>query len=130
VSRTGTYPNVIRQDVGRDGSLLAFRYARAVELVGRGEMGEFNTQFRWREVVDSPERYEVTLHGDTVTDVAIRRTRKFKLARGKHYAWSNVIPGAKGETQTGEAIASEDGLLVLTGVRTVAAGSRLTVTPK
>ncbi len=135
VSRTGTYPNVIRLDVAKDQPMLACASAGAMGLVTKPQMGSFNRNFRWRDVVDEPGRYEVTIflqgRGDNTTDVALRRLRRFKPAKGKTYVWKNT--GGEGKaaiSQSGEATVGADGLLVISGVKFSGQSSRLVVTPK
>jgi hypothetical protein len=127
VSNTGTYPNVIRLDIRRNKACLAFTSPQGLKLVTEGKMGDFNRHFRWRDLVDEPGRFEATLflsgRGDSVADVAPRRLQKFKVAKGRAYAWQN---GA----QSGEATIGDDGLLVLMGVKFAPEGSRLVITPK
>jgi len=127
VTSTGTYPNAIRLDIRRDKACLAFVSDQGTKLVAEAKMGDFNRQFRWRDLLDEPDRFEATLfvhgQGDKVADVVPRRLQKFKLVKGKAYAWQN---GA----QSGEATVGDDGLLVLRGVRFADGGSRLVITPK
>jgi hypothetical protein len=134
VSATGTYPNVIRLDVRKGKSLLAFTTAQAVKRVTQGEMGSFNCNLRWRDVVDEPDRYEVTLftqgRGDNVADVVPRRLQKFKVEKGRAYSWKNTNADGKTPAQGGEATVGDDGLLVLKDVTFTSEGSRLVITPK
>jgi len=136
VSNTGTYPTVVRLDIRKNKSLLACVTAAGMKYATKGGMGGFNRQFRWRDVVDEPGRYEATIFlvrrgraGDTA-DVVPRRLQRFKVEPGKAYAWKNVGPDGKTEIQRGEATAGTDGLLVLKDVKFSAGGSRLVVTPK
>ncbi|MFW6164478.1 MAG: hypothetical protein ACODAJ_17040, partial [Planctomycetota bacterium] len=127
VSRTGTFPNVIRLDIRRDRSFLACSSAEGHRLVAEGKMGGLNLSFRWRDVRDEPDRYEATLflsgRGEAVAEVVPRRLQRFEVAKGKTYSWTN------GE-QRGEAAVGEDGLLLLRGVKFTPDGTRLTITPK
>ncbi|MBM4031525.1 MAG: hypothetical protein FJ291_07020 [Planctomycetes bacterium] len=127
VSNSGTYPNVIRLDIRRDMPHLACVSRQGLALVTEGKMGEFNHQFRWRDVADEPGRFEATLfsvgRGEGVADVTPRRLQKFKAEKGKTYAW-------KCGAQSGEATAGDDGLLVLKDVKFSPEGNRLVITPK
>jgi len=127
VSNSGTYPNVIRLDIRRDKPFLACVSRQGLALVTEGKMGDVNQQFRWRDLVDEPGRFEATLfvqgRGESVADVAPRRLQKFKVEKGKTYAW-------KCGAQSGEATVGDDGLLVLKDVKFTAEGSRLVITPK
>ena len=143
ISMTGTYPNVVRLDIRRNKSLLAFTSPEGAKFVDKGGMGQFNRQFRWRDVADMPERYEVTIfmsgRGDGAADVTLRRLQKFKAAKGKAYAWKNTLigppPTRRGRQkrvwpQSGDGTVGEDGLLTLEGVWFTGQGSRLVITAK
>ena len=98
-------------------------------------MGGFNGGFRWRDALDEPARYEVTLswahRGDKVkTPVTLRRCQKFRPAPGRTYAWVNRSPDGKTVFQQGDVTVGADGLLTLADVEFHQAGSRLIVTPK
>jgi hypothetical protein len=141
ISMTGTYPNVVRLDIRRNRSLLALASPEGAKFVEKGGMGQFNRQFRWRDVVDVPEKYEATIfmsgRGDAAADVTLRRLQKFKAVKGKTYAWENKIIGpapggrrAKTWPQSGEATVGENELLTLEGVWFTGQGSRLVITAK
>ena len=141
ISMTGTYPNVVRLDIRRNRSLLAFTSPEGAKFVEKGGMGQFNRQFRWRDVVDVPEKYEATIfmsgRGDAAADVTLRRLQKFKAVKGKTYAWENRIIGpapggrrAKTWPLSGKATVGENGLLTLEGVWFTGQGSRLVITAK
>ena len=121
VSSTGTSPNAIRLDVRKDRPLLAFVSPEALGLVKGAKMGAFNTDFRWRDIVDRPDRFEVTVtyrgRGKGVADVALRRLQNFRAAPGKTYPWKIVAQPGDAEVQSGEVTPGPDGLLVLRGVR-------------
>jgi hypothetical protein len=127
VSRSATFPNVIRLDIRRGSSFLACASAGGRKLIDDGKMGALNLQFRWKDVVDEPDRYEATLflagRGDAVADVTPRRLQRFRPAKGRRYRWTNG-------TQRGEVSVGDDGLLVLPGVQFAVEGSRLTIVPK
>ena len=136
VSRTGTYPNVIRLDIARDKPLLAFSYPAAIDSVARRTMSDFNRQLRWKDLADKPGRFEVTLQmagrGAGAADLTLRRPQAFRPAVGKTYAWTNA-GGGKGRyaiKQSGDAAVGADGLLTLPGVQFAAEGSRLVIVPK
>ena len=121
VSNTSTSPNAIRLDIRRDRPLLAFVSPEALGLVKGAKMGAFNTDFRWRDIVDRPDRFEVTVsyrgRGKGIADVVPRRLQKLRVAPGKTYQWKNVALDGKAEIQSGEVTAGQDGLLVLKGVK-------------
>jgi len=134
VSNTGTYPNVIRLDIRKNEAFLAFTSAQGLKFVTEGKMGDFNRHFRWRDIVDEADRFKATLflrgRGDGVADIAPRRLQRFKVPKGRTYAWKNIGLDSKTEIQRGDATVGKDGLLVLRGVKFVAEGSRLVITPK
>jgi len=136
VSRTATMPNAIRLHVARDKPMLAFRGPGTAVLEKKGgAMGAFNMAFRWRDIVEEPGRYRVTIscahRRDKVkTPVTLRRLQKFKVAPGKRYAWVNRSLDGKTDLQSGEVAAGADGLLTIDGVEFHKAGSRLIVTAK
>ena len=133
VSNTATFPNVIRLDIRKDKAYLACVSAGGMQLVTGGKMGDFNRHFRWRDVVDDGAKFEATLflrgRGDSTADVAPRRLQRFKLLKGRTYAWSTKTTGRKGEPveQTGEVQAEHNGVLTIPGVNI---GGPLVVTAK
>ncbi len=133
VSNSGTYPNVVRLDIRRNKALLAFTSGRGLKLAAQGGMGDFNRHFRWKDIVDEPGKFEVTIfmrgRGDTVADVIPRRLQQFKVEPRAAYAWKNTSLDGKTELQKGEVTAGKDGLLVLKGVK-FSGVSRLVITPK
>ena len=133
VSRSGTFPNAIRLDIRRNRSLLAITSPGGLKFATQGGMGQFNGQFRWRDVTETPERYEATIfmrgRGDSVADVTPRRLTKFKVAKGSSYVWENVSLDGKTDIQSGRVSVGDDGLLVLKGVKFTTQGSKLIVTP-
>ena len=133
VSRTGTSPATVRLDIARDRSLLAFRGpGTGVLQKPKGGMGGFNMSFRWKDVVDTADRYEVTVfwahRGDKIkTPVTIRRPQAFKVEVGKTYAWVNRSLDGKTELQKGQVTVGDDGLLTVPGFVVHKAGTRLGV---
>ena len=100
--------------------------------------GGFNEGYRWGEIVDQPDRYEITLsfrgRGGT-SDVTLRRLQKFRPASGKSYAWQFKTTvtdrqGTKDVVQNGEAAVGDDGLLRIPQVQIVQPPGRLVVTAK
>ena len=79
---------------------------------------------RWlADVVDEPDRFEITIHGrgkvsyagGGTSDVTIRRTRKFKAAPGDNFTWENR-PLKGGKAQSGKVVADAHGLVTLPAV--------------
>jgi hypothetical protein len=142
VSVSETFPNVIRLDVRRDSTVLAFCTSEAIKTLGGG-MGEFNRNFTWRDISDTPEKYEVTIcggSGRSPADVAIRQFQKFRVAAGKSYHWAakNLNPQADAGSRKpdtppppseGDVTADNDGLLRINGMALPGA-IRLVVTVK
>jgi len=137
VSRTGTFPNVIRLDVARNKPLLAFSSEEALRIVGEGRMGAFNLEFRWREVLDAPDRFEATIQctrwregrSRGPADIAIIRPQRFRIERGRRYAWQAVGPDRK-PLQRGTVQSDDQDLLVLPGINVAEAGIRIVVLPE
>ncbi|KPK83806.1 MAG: hypothetical protein AMJ81_07215, partial [Phycisphaerae bacterium SM23_33] len=93
VSAGGTYPNAIHLDVRKDKSYPAIAYVTGMK--GLGNNRSLNTEFRWRDVVDKADRYEVTLSGGSEVVVGLRRVQSFRVEPGRSYAWENkLLPGA------------------------------------
>jgi len=95
-------------------------------------MGQFNRALLWRseDLVDEPDRYEVTVLGlckDGAADVTLRRLQQFKIQAGKTYTWANASLDGKTTLQQGEAVIGNDGLLTIKGFKVLPAGSRLTI---
>jgi len=150
VSRTGVLTGMIGVDVRKNLSHPAFRGPGSEVLLkppqlATGELvvsdgtlqywGAFNEAYRWRDVVDEPDRYEITLEwkgrGAGTSDVVLRRLQKFRVEPGRVYAWE-YRTGAAGEVgqQGGEATAGEDGLLRIPRVPIAGAPGRLVVRPR
>jgi len=136
VSRTGTYPNVIRLDIARDKPLLSFTSDQTRALLAKRSMGDFNRHLRWRDVAAAPNRFEATLfmqgRGTKTIDVTLRRCRTFKPAKGSACVWTNTGGGQGRDKidQSGKATVAADGLLTLEGVTFSAKGSKLVVALK
>ena len=137
VSRTGTFPNVIRLDVARNKPLLAFSTEEALRVVREGRMGAFNLEFRWREVLDAPDRFEATIlcarwregRSRGPADIALIRPQRFRIERGRRYAWQAVGPDRK-PLQRGTVQSDDQDLLVLPGINVAEAGIRIVVVPE
>lgn len=138
VSRTGTFPNVIRLDVARNKPLLAFSSEPALRVVQEGRMGGFNLDLRWRDILDAPDRFEVTVvrsrwregRGGGPTDIALLRPQRFRVERGKRYRWKAVRADGKNAHLEGVVEPGEEGFLVFPGVKVVEPGVRLVVVPE
>jgi hypothetical protein len=91
---------------------------------GYGAGGRIAAGRRWlSDVVDEPDRFEITIHGGGrvmyagggTSDVTPRRTQKFKPAPGEKFKWENA-PLQGGQAQSGEVTADENGLVTIPGV--------------
>ena len=133
VSNTGTFPNVIRLDIRKNKSYLAVADPAGAEKTVKGTNSAFNTELRWKDIADAPDRYEVTTfvagRGRPVASVTLRRLQRFKVVKGKTYQWRNDTTDAKGKelVQQGEVKPDADGLLTIPGVRF---GGRLVIAAK
>jgi len=153
VSADSTWPNAILLDVRRDRVLPAFRGESAVPVLESGKQGEFNLGFRFRsdDIVDRPDRLEITLvwvqlygnRGQPIADVTLRRLQRFVVQPGKTYHWKSTPLGDPGELPqtgywrtnspteaSGEVTVGADGMLTIPGVAFSPLGSRLEVTAK
>ena len=150
VSTTGALTGMVQQDIRKDLSHPAFRGPDAGMLLkppelATGELvvsdgtlqwwGRFNVSYRWSDVVDKPDRYEITLvwsgRGTGAADVTLRRLQAFKPAAGKSCSWQfKAGEGDKAVQQQGEVAVGEDGLIRIPQVPIANAPGRLVVTPK
>ncbi|MHC4398376.1 MAG: hypothetical protein ACYTG0_01710 [Planctomycetota bacterium] len=153
VSASSTWPNAVRLDVRRNRLLPAFRGASAEPLLDSGKQGDFNLGFRFRSdnVVDRPDRLEITLYwvqlygnrGQPVADVTFRRRTHFQVEPGRSYRWNSTPLGSPEDLPrtgywrknvpkkaAGDVTVGDDGLLTIPGVQFSPLGSRLVVTPK
>ena len=100
-------------------------------------MGQINRPFRWKDVVDRPDRYEVTVYRParhrpvaTPLDVTVRRLQKFPVGPGRTYLWeARSLNGGK-PPQSGDVAVGADGLLTIPGVIVEQTPRRLVITPK
>lgn len=132
VSATAMAPNAVRLDVRKNRSMLGFRHGEALSFLTKGSMGHFNRALLWRseDLVDEPDRYEVTVLGqckDSAVDVTVRRLQHFTIQAGQTYSWTNASLDGKAALQQGEAAVGNDGLLTVKGFKVLPAGSRLTI---
>jgi len=140
VTTSGNWTNMIYEDVRKDLSLPAFRGPEAAQLDkdARRYVTALNLAMRWdtADIVDQPGRYEITLRRagrrDATTDVTLRRLQKFKVARGRSYAWqfNPTVPDRRAKPQNGQITVPADGLITIPGLKIPGSGGRLVVTPK
>jgi cellulose/xylan binding protein with CBM9 domain len=132
VSMNATYPTALRLDVRKNKSMLAFSAPAELSIIKKGKMGTANIALRWSDVVDVAGRYEVTVSNrgrkQITADVAVYRLQKFRVDKGKSYAWRLTSADGKTEHQKGESLVGNDGLLVLKGVNLTVGSRRLIVT--
>ena len=131
VSRTGTFPNVLRLEIAKDRAILGFRTKKAMQLVEEGRMGNINLYFRWREIVDRPDRFEFLVYrksrAEKKADIAIHHPKNFKILIGRKYFWRNFSLSGKKKIQEGEASDRNEGFLLLPQVEIEEGGNRIVV---
>jgi len=106
-------------DIRRDVPIPAFSNC-SLDQEGEGS-GNTNTSFSWKDVVETPESFSVTiLCRDCTFDLTPRRLQKLKVKPGETLRWEAVpLPGrggAKAEAQKGEVAADENGVVTLRGL--------------
>jgi len=117
-------PFLALRNNSNDKGLKTKQFMEGVAAYGGG--GRIADGRRWlADVVDQPDRFEITVHGmgkvayrgGGTSDVTIRRTRKFKPAPGDEFTWENVpIKGGRVKPQSGRAVADAHGLVTLPAV--------------
>lgn len=106
----------------RNRSYPAFGNSSLDNRLGNGDPtdgdleGGINLGFRWKDVVDEPGRWSVSVSNsmaqqDMVVDVTPRRCQKFHPAPGARYRWVNTAGGS------GEIVADQTGLVTVEKVR-------------
>ncbi|MCK6555631.1 putative glycoside hydrolase [Candidatus Binatia bacterium] len=83
--------------------------------------------------LDMPARYEIVLRttngANTTVDVTPRRLQQFVVAAGASYAWEHRRLADDALLGGGTAVADGDGLLTVSDVPVLAAGTRLVIVP-
>lgn len=150
VSMTGSLTGQVPVEVRKDRSHPAFRGPGCAVLLkpaklATGELvvsdgtfqwwGRFNRDYRWSDVVDRPDRYEITLRwvgrGAGTSDVTLRRLQAFKAVTGKKYAWQfTAVGGNRQVAQQGDVTVAKDGLIRIRRLRITGSPGRLVVTAK
>ncbi|MCR9202711.1 MAG: DNRLRE domain-containing protein [Planctomycetaceae bacterium] len=86
----------------------------------------------WDEaIVDTPERYEVSVRSLTTTQTVSltpRRLQQFDLLPGESVVWQSVSLASGSVQQSGTATVDRDGLLTLSDLQVSADGARIVVT--
>ncbi|HUT35254.1 MAG TPA: sugar-binding protein [Planctomycetota bacterium] len=151
VSRTGTWTNMIRQDVRLDQALPAFSGPGAAGLWQeprepsgalvvsdgiRRWWGDIHTGCRWKtdDLVDEPVRFEITLfwvgaaRERTLADVTLRRLQKFLIRPGHDYRFE--VRRHTGELiREGTVQPGKGGQFLLKGVLLTPEGTRVVLRP-
>lgn len=93
---------------------------------GYGGGSRLNTIPRWRneDIVDEPDRFEVTIYGErrvsyggsTRADTTLRNTRRFRPEAGARIRWQRIELEDEGRKTTGEVAVGEDGLVTVPAV--------------
>lgn len=98
--------------------------------------GQLNARFEWRDIVDRPGEYGVTiapLNGrelSAAADIVPRRLQRFRVEPGGSFAWENIDMGSRRAVQSGSLRPDSNGLLVVKGFRINPAGNRLIILRK
>jgi len=99
--------------------------------------GNQNMGYAWKDVTDSPAKFEMTVTGRAGTfDFTPRRMQKFRAAPGQTLRWTATeLPGRKKPAtppapQSGTLTADEDGVVTVSGVKLAAesGGVKITLT--
>jgi len=125
---TGLWQDV---ELRRDRALPAFLRC-SLDKEGEGS-GNANAGFRWREVRDDPQKFEVTVTGQSCTfDLMPRRLRALRIRPAERLRWTaEPLPGGHGKPsppQQGQAVADKHGLVTLPGLKLAVAGLKITIT--
>lgn len=112
---------MIRLFVARDAPLFAFSSRSALQLVRSHKMGEFNTEFRWSDIVDQSGRLEATIENRgrkaVVCDIAPRQVQGLHIVQGKKFSWNvRRLPG-NSSIQKGITEVGKEHILVLKDVK-------------
>ena len=83
-------------DLRRDSPVPAFANSSA-DAEGEGK-GQTNSVYRWKDVTDTHDAFEITITGAAGTfDLTPRRLRKFRVRPGEPLRWEGVyLPGRRG----------------------------------
>ena len=94
----------------------------SLDQEGEG-FGNTNAGFAWKDVVDTPDSFEITVVSRECTfDMTPRRLQKFRTAPGERIRWqATPLPGrtsAKGppQAQSGETAADSTGVVTIRGL--------------
>ena len=79
--------------------------------------GNVNWHHTWRDVLDEPHRFQITIEGQGTVDLTLRRLQRFKVQPGDRLQWkAEPLPDEKGEEpppQSGVADVDSDRLFTL-----------------
>ena len=132
IRRNAAYP--VFSNCSTDKKFPAFKNA-----LGGDPVGQIGALFRWTNVSDQEDKFEIDLHlvkkadlkpaveipPNAQTDVSLRRLQRLKPEPGKAYSWTFSL---KGKTlQTGKAIADTAGLLTIEKLNISEEPGRLTI---
>lgn len=130
VSASSTWGGFVRRlDVRRNRPLPTFSHSRAAAFRdGSVTFVDLNLNYRWTDVVDRPDRIELTLsrsqhRAAPVNSITLRRAEHFKPRPGQACAWT------LGE-QSGDTAVDADGLVTIPQVSIPIEPARLVVTIK
>ncbi len=96
------------------------------------QSGNTNFNHQWKDVKDTPDSFEVFLHGGGKADVTPRRLQKFKVAPGERLKWeTRPVPSRRDKTpkpQNGTVTVSKHGALTVKQVVIPRGGTLLKIT--
>jgi hypothetical protein len=104
-------------DITRHTPVPAFANSSA-DAEGEGK-GHTNTIYRWKDVKDSSDAFEITITGQESTfDLTPRRLQQFKVRPGEKLKWEVVYPSEQTlQPITGTVTVDENGLVTLRGLK-------------
>jgi len=84
--------------------------------------GNTNMAYGWKDVIDAPEKFEITITGrESAFDLTPRRMQNFKVKPGETIAWQATYPkprrGAAPSPVAGAAAADASGVVTVKGVK-------------
>jgi len=131
--RDQAYP--VFSNVSTDGKFPGFKKA-----LGGDDAGQIGALFRWKNIADKAERFEIELRMVTgkeakaktdlpakaLADVSLRRLQAFKPAPGASCSWTLSRDGKT--AQTGKVSLGDDGLLTIKALKLSTQSMRLVIT--
>jgi hypothetical protein len=128
------FDNVPTLDITRTTPIPAL--ANASTSIERLQYGNINCMHWWTDVVDEPDRFQITLGGTGSVDLTPRRVQRFTIRPGERVSWRTTpLPDPKRrkdeeppQPQNGAATADANGLVTIRGLNVPRGGVTVTVT--